>query len=83
MARVRLLVEVNTDPVPGSFHTPESVVEQMNAMLKDFIPWYKPTVVLAPDPCGQDHPLDFCSTKPSTGETLFCSKHYATLFEEE
>jgi len=44
MPRVQLLVEVNTDPVPGSFHTPESVVKNVTAVLKASIGHYNPTV---------------------------------------
>lgn len=41
-----LTVTVRLDPVYGTFHTPESVQEQVQAMLNWMIPHYNPLVTL-------------------------------------
>lgn len=49
MRTTTLLVTVKNDPVPGTFHTPESVQEQVQAMLNQAIPHYTPEVEIALD----------------------------------
>jgi len=39
-----LIVTVNLDPVPGTFHTQESAQEGVQAILTSMIPHYKPDV---------------------------------------
>lgn len=41
---VTLVVTVELDGVPGTFHTPESAQENVQAMLNSMIPHYHPTV---------------------------------------
>ena len=43
--RVAFTVEVNLDPLPGTFHTPESVRRNLQAILNDHIPHYDPYVI--------------------------------------
>jgi len=40
--RIKLVVWVDLDPVPGTFHTPESAKENVQAILKSSIPHYNP-----------------------------------------
>lgn len=47
MARITLLVDVELDPVPGAFHTPESAERNIQNILSRMIPHYKPTVTLS------------------------------------
>lgn len=42
--RVTLTVQVDLDPVPGTFHTKESAVEQVQHILYSSIPHYRPLV---------------------------------------
>lgn len=42
--RIKLVVWVDLDPIPGSFHTPESAKKNVEAILKDYIPHYNPMV---------------------------------------
>jgi len=42
-----LIVEVNNDPFPGAFHTPEDVKLRVQHMLSDMIGHYYPVVHLA------------------------------------
>jgi hypothetical protein len=46
MARERIMIEVavDLDPVPGTFHTQESAVESIQAILLSSIPHYNPVV---------------------------------------
>lgn len=46
--RIKLVLWVDLDPMPGTFHTPESAKESVEAILKDRIPHYNP--MLAPLP---------------------------------
>lgn len=43
-----LVVAVELDGVPGTFHTPESAQENVQAMLNSMIPHYNPTVKIQP-----------------------------------
>ena len=43
--RILLSVIVDLDPVPGAFHTRESCVKHIQAMLLESIPHYNPVVV--------------------------------------
>lgn len=43
--RISLQILVNLDPVPGTFHTSESARNQVQKILTEAIPWYKPIVV--------------------------------------
>lgn len=42
--RVRLVVCVDLDPMPGAMHTPKSAMELVFAILNDRIPHYNPAV---------------------------------------
>jgi hypothetical protein len=44
MARISLLIEMDTDPVPGAFHTLEDCAIRLQHMLGQNIPHYNPTV---------------------------------------
>lgn len=44
--RVKLEVELDLDPVPGTFHDEESAREQVEAMLRRTVPHYNPTVLI-------------------------------------
>lgn len=46
MERKRVVLEViiDLDPVPGTFHTPESAEEVVQAILNSSIPHYHPNV---------------------------------------
>jgi hypothetical protein len=44
--RVKLEVEVDLDPVPGTFHTEESAREQIHYILLSSIPHYHPRVLI-------------------------------------
>lgn len=44
--RIAMTVIVDLDRIPGAFHTPESAVENVNAILLSSIPHYNPVVVL-------------------------------------
>lgn len=46
--RVRLLVEVDLDPMPGAMHTKQSAEESIFSVLYRSFPHYNPTVSLAP-----------------------------------
>lgn len=41
--RVRILVEMDLDPVPGAYNTPEDCAERVQAHLKRITPHYHPT----------------------------------------
>lgn len=43
-----LIVTIDLDPVPGSFHTVESAQEIVQAMLNSSIPHYNPDVQIHP-----------------------------------
>lgn len=43
--RIMLSVMVDLDPVPGTFHTPESARDSVQAILLSSIPHYEPIVV--------------------------------------
>ena len=47
MARVRLVVYVDLDPIPGTFHTKESARDQVERILKETIGHYDPLVHVA------------------------------------
>lgn len=47
--RIMLHVMVNLDPVPGTFHTPESAREMIEGILISRIPHYDPVVVRSED----------------------------------
>ena len=40
--RVQILVEVDLDPIPGAFHTPDSALWQVEDILRGSIPHYNP-----------------------------------------
>lgn len=42
--RVRFVVELNLDPVPGFNHEPQDFANHMRHDLTRSIPWYEPTV---------------------------------------
>lgn len=44
--RIQILVEVNTDPVPGWGNDPHDYVKHIERLLNDTIPHYKPVVTL-------------------------------------
>lgn len=44
--RIRLLVEVDLDPIPGAMHSPESAQRIVENALKNVIPHYNPTAQL-------------------------------------
>ncbi len=44
--RVKLIVEVDLDPVPGAFHTKESAVFYVQSILMRSIPHYDPSTDL-------------------------------------
>lgn len=44
--RVKLIVEVDLDPIPGAMHTPMSAMEFVFAILNQRIPHYDPEVSL-------------------------------------
>lgn len=46
MARVKMIVEVNTDPVPGTFHDEEDVVVRVQQILDEAIGHYKPKATI-------------------------------------
>jgi len=43
-----LLVQVNLDPVPGAFHTPQSAMSHIQTILDSSIPHYEPEVKRLP-----------------------------------
>lgn len=45
--RITILVEVDTDAVPGWGHDPQDYVTLIQRMLNDRIPYYNPTVELS------------------------------------
>lgn len=45
--RIKIIVEVNLDDVPGAFHTPENATAIVGAILKSQISHYNPTATLA------------------------------------
>lgn len=49
MPRERVLLEVlvDLDPVPGTFHTPESARDAVQAILLNSVPHYTPVVIIA------------------------------------
>lgn len=55
MARIKILVEVNTDPVPGWGNDPNDYVKHLQRLLDQTIPHYNPVVTFMPiDDEGQD-----------------------------
>lgn len=40
--RIKLVLWVDLDPIPGAFHTPESAKECCESILKNSIPHYNP-----------------------------------------
>lgn len=44
--RVEITVQVDLDPVPGTFHTAEDAQRQVGRILSDAIPHYNPQVML-------------------------------------
>lgn len=46
--RIKILVEVNTDPIPGWGHDPNDYVEHIQNILNSTIPHYEPDVTLLP-----------------------------------
>jgi hypothetical protein len=44
--KVKLTIEVELDPIPGVFSTPESAEETLQDILENCIPHYNPTVTL-------------------------------------
>lgn len=46
--RIQILVEVDLDPVPGSFHTGENTQEHIQHMLDGAIPHYNPVATYTP-----------------------------------
>jgi hypothetical protein len=44
--QVTLVIQVNTDPVPGTFHEPEDFEVYLREKLERAFPWYKPKVTL-------------------------------------
>lgn len=47
--RVQLTVEIDLDPVPGTFHTVDSAREQVQRILRESIPHYRPETII-PEP---------------------------------
>lgn len=47
--RIMLSVMVDLDAMPGTFHTPESARDNVEAILLSSIPHYDPVVVLNED----------------------------------
>lgn len=48
MSRVPIVVYLDLDPVPGSFHTQESCRSHIEDALKQVIPHYKPKAYVPP-----------------------------------
>lgn len=46
--RIQILVEVNTDPVPGWGNDPQDYVTHIHNILMQTIPHYNPVVTLLP-----------------------------------
>ena len=42
--RVKFIVDIDCDPVMGTFHTPQDVEAYLSRFLKQSIPHYRPTV---------------------------------------
>lgn len=49
MAKVKLQVEVDLDPIPGAFHTKEQARRDVAIMLTMQIPHYNPVVTIIED----------------------------------
>lgn len=47
--RITLEVDIDLDPFPGTFHTPEDARDQVEKMLVQAVPWYNPAVSIKED----------------------------------
>jgi len=47
--KVTLIVELELDPIPGAFHTPESAQRIIQNALDQFVSAYKPQVQIQKD----------------------------------
>lgn len=59
--RIKLLIEVDLDPVPGTFHTPESWLDHFGS---EWIipPWYNPDVQALPTELNDQLTDEFLSS---------------------
>ena len=71
--RRAFILHIDLDPVPGTFHTPRSANENVQAWLNQFLPDYTPVVIF-----GVTHPAE----KQKNGRKRVCFVINVDLFHD-
>ncbi len=74
--RITLEVDVDLDPVPGNFHTPEQAERAIFGLLHMRIPHYDPTVKIQDRPAVEESPAFLDQDQAINDHALKLARHY-------